>query len=91
MHRAKGRMKARNDMIDFLLANNEGAMEIDGKFVPVYDLSDPQLLQLYDIVRDEYDSRISKQSQKRIISGCGYNGRGIQQTRRNESKIPQAG
>ena len=91
MHRAKSRMKARNDMIDYLLANNEGAMEIDGKFVPVYDLSDPQLLQLYDIVKDEHDSRISKQSEKRIISNGGI-GRGrLPQNQPGSTKLSFSG
>ena len=91
MHRAKSRMKARNDMIDFLIREGEGGTYINNKWVPVYDLSDPQLLQLYDLVKDEHDSRISKQSEKRGISNSGI-GRGrLLQNQQGHTKLSFSG
>jgi hypothetical protein len=95
MHRAKGLIKTnferRNDMIDFLLANNEGGSFIDDKWIPVYDLDNQQLALLCVIVGDENGSRVDEQYQEgtlpagRIGRGCHpqnkRNGREISQTR----------
>ena len=43
----------RMSLIDWLVENNETGVMVGGEFVQVYELSDGQLLQFIDEVRDE--------------------------------------
>ena len=76
MHTPNTPMKARNDMIDFLITHNEGGIEIDGEFIPVYDLTDQQLALLcYEVGEECYGIRVSKHPQKGSIHDRRIRGR----------------
>jgi len=82
-------VKARNDMIDFLISEGEGGAYVNNKWVPVFELSDPELVQLYDIVRDNNGGRIDKQFKEGILPAGRIRGGCHPQNKRNGKKISQ--